>query len=96
VGSTVALLQRIWDWVSGKTEDFGQSFKYFPIFLFYCLYHKVMVGNSKYLSAKTRKIEDLWGDISVDSFLTIAVKLQNGGFLLLELQNRGLKIVGVI
>ena len=96
VGSTVALLQRIWDWVSGKTEDFGQSFKYFPIFSFYCLCHKVIEGNSKYLSAKTRKIEDLWGDISIDSFLTLAVKLQNGGFLLLELQNRGLKIVGLI
>ena len=33
---------------------------------------------------------------SIDSFLTLAVKLQNGGFLLLELQNRGFKIVGLI
>ena len=94
MASTVALLQGIWDWVSGKTEDFGQSFKYFPIFFAYTI--KSLRGILKYLSAKTRKIEDLWGDISIDSFLTLAVKLQNGGFLLLELQNRGLKIVGLI
>ena len=96
MGSTVALLQRIWDWVSGKTEDFGQSFKYFPIFSFFAYTIKSLRGILRYLSAKTRKIEDLWGDISVDSFLTLNVKLQNGGFLLLELQNRGLKIVGLI
>ena len=58
MGSTVALLQRIWDWVSGKTEDFGQSFKYFVIFSFFFGYTiKSLREILKYLSAKTRKIE---------------------------------------
>ena len=78
VGSTVALLQRIWDWVSGKTEDFGQSFKYFPLLNFSALKHE-----------KQR----IYGEIYLYSSLTLAVKLQNGDFLSIELQNGGLNII---